>query len=63
MKNLHYDLWDRVKKYIGRPILNLTERIVDIPIDDLITERVWVPNLEANASVRNSINDIIEEKI
>lgn len=61
MNNLNYDLWDRVKKYIGRPILNLTERVVDTPIDDLITERVWAPNPSAN--VRNSINDIIEEKI
>ena len=63
MKNIRYDLWDIVKKYISRPILDLTESVVDVPIDDLVTERLWVPKLEANASVRNSINDIIEENI
>lgn len=63
MKNLGYDLWDRAKKYIGIPILNLTESVVDTSIDDLITERVWIPNLKACAGVRLSINHIIEENI
>jgi hypothetical protein len=63
MKNLDYDLWDRAKKYIGSPILNLTESVVGTYIDDLVTERAWIPNEEASAGVRNSINDIIEENI